>query len=141
MVLTRSQSRSLAAKKEIDGNETLTPIKKETKTLSIEDDFVYTIKKMIYDHETIDVKNKNHQKEKVRTCLQIFEYVNKTIPQFKGNKRFNVFLKCVYAKCLSFEKDIAVGICDKVPYKLVCDIKRNIKKCKEIIINVLEIQV
>lgn len=141
MVLTRSQSRSLAVKKEIEGNGTSTSIKKETKTLSMEDEFVYTIKKMINDHETIDVKNKNHQIEKVRTCSHIFEYVNKMIPLLKGNKIFNVFIKGVYAKCLSFEKDIAVGICDKVPYKLVCDITKNIKKCKDIIIKDLEIQV
>ncbi len=141
MVLTRSQSRLFAAKKEIEGNGTSTSIKKETKTLSIDDEFVYIMKKMIKDHENIEVKDKNFQKEKVRTCLQIFEYVNKMIPRFKVNKRFTRFIKCVYDKCLSFENDIAVGICDNVPYKLVCDIKTSIKKCKDIIINDLKFEV
>jgi hypothetical protein len=138
MVLTRSQSRLLALEKEMNGNKT--SLKKETKTLSIEKEFIDNVKKMLNDHAKI-VINKNFQTEKIKTCIKIFEYVNKMIHHFKNNKKFNAFIKCVYEKCLSLEKEVAFGVCDKLPYKLVCDLTKNIKKCKEIIINDLEFQV
>lgn len=139
MVLTRSQSKLLA---ERGANNT--PI--QSKSIPIHKEFTNNIKSMLNDYEEQKKIEKNKKPiecvtDNMKICLNMYEYINKMLHHFKDNKRFEIFIRCIYEKSLEFEQEHKKGVYDEIPYKLVCDFLASIKKSQHLIVNDLQIKV